>query len=96
MTHERLVDFAYQIVKPGCRMSSKLFPWCTEWEFEDLPNKDLIKEQLAFVGRAPCLASFAPSAWALVLTSQNVQVSPGKPWYGFGASSHRNTDVAQN
>lgn len=35
----------------GCRMSSKIFPWCTEWSFEELPQKQEVADNLAFAGR---------------------------------------------
>lgn len=31
-------------------MSSKIFPWCTEWELDELPDKEEIKAKLAFAG----------------------------------------------
>lgn len=31
-------------------MSSKIFPWCTEWELDQLPQKEEIVKQLAFAG----------------------------------------------
>lgn len=32
-------------------MSSKIFPWCTEWDLEELSTKEEIKKQLAFAGK---------------------------------------------
>ncbi len=32
-------------------MSSKIFPWCTEWDLEQLSNKEEIKKQLEFAGK---------------------------------------------
>ena len=32
-------------------MSSTIFPWCTEWDFEELPNKEEIKKHLEFAGK---------------------------------------------
>ena len=42
--------------KPGnhtslcCRMSSTIFPWCTEYEVEDLPDYGAIRDELKFAG----------------------------------------------
>ena len=33
------------------RMSSKIFPWCTEWELDQLPQAKEIAETLAFAGQ---------------------------------------------
>jgi UV DNA damage endonuclease len=33
------------------RMSSKILPWCTEYDFDQLPDKEAIAKELAFVGR---------------------------------------------
>lgn len=33
-----------------CRMTSTMFPWCTEYEMEDLPDWEEIKGHLAFAG----------------------------------------------
>ena len=33
-----------------CRMTSNLFPWCTEYKLEDLPDYTAISEALAFAG----------------------------------------------
>ena len=33
-----------------CRMSSNIFPWCTEYEFKQLKDQDAIAEALAFAG----------------------------------------------
>lgn len=32
-------------------MSSKIFPWCTEWDFEQLPQKQEVADNLAFAGK---------------------------------------------
>ncbi len=34
----------------ACRLSSGIFPWCTEYEVEDLPDYEAIVNNLAFAG----------------------------------------------
>lgn len=34
-----------------CRLTSNLFPWCTEYALEQLPDFPAIAEELAFAGK---------------------------------------------
>lgn len=34
-----------------CRLTSNLFPWCTEYELEQLPDFPAIADELAFAGK---------------------------------------------
>ena len=35
----------------ACRLSSDIFPWCTEYELEQLKDYDAIADELAFAGK---------------------------------------------
>ena len=34
-----------------CRLTSNIFPWCTEYALEDLPGFAAIADELAFAGK---------------------------------------------
>ena len=36
---------------PACRMTSNIFPWCTFYNLEDLPDFPAIADELAFAGK---------------------------------------------
>lgn len=36
---------------PVCRMTSNIFPWCTFYDLEDLPDFPAIADELAFAGK---------------------------------------------
>lgn len=59
------------------RMSSDIFPWCSEYELRDLPDYDSIKEGLRQAGRIAMEGNqritFHPSPYS-VLASQNPDV----------------------
>lgn len=35
----------------ACRLSSDIFPWCTEYKLEQLKDYDAIADELAFAGK---------------------------------------------